>query len=215
MPQVEKKKCKRCNQTKPLTDFSKNKRSPDGKDFYCKACVKIDSDNRKAGAAKAKKKQCATCGKIKSAADYTKDKKSPDGLNIKCKQCYNAYIRACRNTQKAGKGEGRRVNPGIQKWRQVAGVLREMAELQLAINRENAACKKRIALIKAYSDEVTEPCYSHQIALQVMLEEFLKTNCVKAKPTVKAFRFGSLRYSRGKVQLKLNVDHAEQRLGKP
>lgn len=36
------KSCCRCGVTKPLTDFSKNKRTPDGHKYQCKTCISSD-----------------------------------------------------------------------------------------------------------------------------------------------------------------------------
>jgi hypothetical protein len=40
------KKCTRCNQTKPLSDFYKKAQSKDGYDFWCKACWRTTEESR-------------------------------------------------------------------------------------------------------------------------------------------------------------------------
>ena len=37
------KRCTKCEQTKPLSEFRKNKNSPDGHQYYCKSCASIQT----------------------------------------------------------------------------------------------------------------------------------------------------------------------------
>lgn len=71
------KKCKQCGEAKPPEGFYRDKRSEDGRDFYCKAC----RDGRGA-ALRAKRraerpsspslthKQCSRCGETKRVQDF-------------------------------------------------------------------------------------------------------------------------------------------------
>lgn len=38
--ETETKKCRKCGQEKPVTEFSKCKSSPDGLQYYCKGCYR-------------------------------------------------------------------------------------------------------------------------------------------------------------------------------
>ena len=40
------KKCRICNETKPLTEFYKNKKASDGLQWQCKVCKKEDKKNK-------------------------------------------------------------------------------------------------------------------------------------------------------------------------
>jgi hypothetical protein len=46
MKTVQRKKCKRCNKFRPVTDFHKDKSVKDGLRIYCKNCVKVYDDER-------------------------------------------------------------------------------------------------------------------------------------------------------------------------
>jgi len=41
------KQCTKCKEYKPLNEFSNNKRNKDGKQYYCKACIKQNYENNK------------------------------------------------------------------------------------------------------------------------------------------------------------------------
>jgi len=46
MNEINTKKCTKCNINKPFTDFHKNKNNKDGRQFWCKICVKKEPSKR-------------------------------------------------------------------------------------------------------------------------------------------------------------------------
>jgi hypothetical protein len=52
------KKCNKCLEYKPYTDFSKDKSKPDGLNIYCRSCIKLKQDQYK------KDGRCPRCGNI-------------------------------------------------------------------------------------------------------------------------------------------------------
>ena len=44
---MEEKVCVRCKESKPLTEFSKDRRNKDGLNKYCRACKKFYNDAQK------------------------------------------------------------------------------------------------------------------------------------------------------------------------
>lgn len=89
------KTCKICNETKPLTEFHKDKSKADGLNFYCKPChiakqkeyMKrppkglIPRQWNKDG------KTCSRCKEIKPVTEFHKSTNYYDGLDKRCKQC--------------------------------------------------------------------------------------------------------------------------------
>jgi len=142
------------------------------------------------------KKRCSQCGQVKSRSDFYKDKTRPSGLKSVCKECWGAVPAK-----------------SIENENQIDSVIREMAELQANIDHEKASCQHRISLIQKYTGEITEPYVLHQTFLQSTLLSFLKKQ--GGKRFFRRYRFGAVSYSRGKLEIELNVELARQRMGKP
>ncbi len=213
MPEAKEKKCSKCKTKKPAAEFHKDKKTRDGLGYYCKQCVGATNRFYRNMQKQRQTKRCSKCGIKKPIEDFSKSKSGSDGLRSDCKKCHSDYVNFREKLKRPGNAENKKV--GISTWSQVGSMLREMAELQFAINAENTLCEKRIAMIRKHSEEAIEPSQTHQIALQVMLEDFLKKNCAKAKMTIKNFRFGGVRFCRGKTEVSLNVELAGKKLDKP
>lgn len=88
------KVCLRCEETKPISEFSKNKNRKDGLQAYCKPCTR--SANQASEAKNRSRpvieipttKVCKRCDQTKSASDFFKDSRRPDGLYASCKSCH-------------------------------------------------------------------------------------------------------------------------------
>lgn len=89
------KKCHRCHQVKPISEFSKYIGSKDGFDRLCKECK---AEKQKEHITKWKKirhywinfpkeKECKSCHKIKPISEFVKDKHRKDGFHHICKEC--------------------------------------------------------------------------------------------------------------------------------
>lgn len=114
---MKKKKCKRCEETKPLTDYHKSNTYKDGYTYYCKTCIaektKIDYyenggqkkaseyyyNYTKKGLKKPKqesentkllregKLRCGGCSKVKGTKEFCKDKRRKYKHSFYCKVC--------------------------------------------------------------------------------------------------------------------------------
>ena len=93
------KTCGRCKETKPASDFHRNRYKPDGLQPFCAACGKAVYRERKA--ARAEKappaptgtKRCHKCGETKPVADFYQDRNRKDGLQSRCKICQREMSR--------------------------------------------------------------------------------------------------------------------------
>lgn len=116
------KKCNKCGEVKPLTEFYTSNKTKDGRDTQCKKCKQIYHDLLKAGALRSEedrieyykinygkglkyidrevdrtngKKRCAKCNKVyPNTLDYFhKDQQTKDKLHYYCKKCRNEVRR--------------------------------------------------------------------------------------------------------------------------
>ena len=149
---------------------------------------------------KQKGKQCRRCKETKLLADFHKDKTRRDGLYPECKQCRKRY--------NVGKEE---TDFNLTTWEQAESALRTMAELQAAINTEEAACRDRIKMIKNYSAEAIEPWKANLNLLKTKIKSYV----LGLRFPYKKSKFGMLRVRDGKVIIKLNTSYATNHLEKP
>lgn len=107
------KQCRRCQHTKPLSEFSLDKGKADGHNSYCKECAKAVSKqwreanrerHRAASLALSEKykmlqhapaheKKCASCGVVKAGDEFQKFARAKDGLFSWCRECSRAKDR--------------------------------------------------------------------------------------------------------------------------
>lgn len=99
------KYCKKCDTTKPVSEFHKDARSKDGLNIYCRPCksqvskesYEKNKDRRKENIAAWQEKnpdymkKCTRCLENKPKSEFHKDPSSKDGLNICCRQCRKEY----------------------------------------------------------------------------------------------------------------------------
>jgi transposase-like protein len=155
---------------------------------------------------KIKEKKCSGCGRIKPKGEFLR------GRNNNCSECRRQYNRLYKQSRK---GEDARLQAGIETWDQVDSLMREMAESQYRIQKEYALLDKKIAILKKDTDGIIEPDLFHQINLRSMLMMFLKKALPPERAIHRKFDFGTLRFYRGKLNMDLDTDYAEQRMGKP
>jgi len=88
--EVTTKFCPTCKQTKPITEFSKDKYKKDGLCWHCRKChskyIKKRYEKGK-NTTKSTTKKCRRCDSVKPVSDFYKRKDSKDGLNSWCKSC--------------------------------------------------------------------------------------------------------------------------------
>ena len=106
------KRCSRCGETKPHSEFHKQKRNRDGLRSYCKECQKAANRAWRAAdtpekaqeraAQKAEKKAlaergmkpCLDCNEVKPFGEFSPDKRTRDGLQPYCRSCQYARSKA-------------------------------------------------------------------------------------------------------------------------
>jgi len=97
------KRCPRCGEVKPGTDFSRTAIAADGCFTYCRPCAAEYRKERvpfTAGARAVTEKRCPMCGETKPDSEYFRDNRSADGLRGYCKPCWTAYQRATEPREK-------------------------------------------------------------------------------------------------------------------
>eukprot|EP00884_Botryococcus_braunii_P000528 jgi/Botrbrau1/10476/Bobra.0133s0082.1 len=87
--------CRRCNVSKPVSDFYKINVNSDGYDGRCKTCDAVQSAERRkrkqrVEAPTVEYKTCRQCGCTKQSGDFYRNKTNPDGLFNNCKACFAA-----------------------------------------------------------------------------------------------------------------------------
>eukprot|EP00884_Botryococcus_braunii_P000533 jgi/Botrbrau1/10480/Bobra.0133s0084.2 len=96
------KLCRRCNVSKPVSDFYKSKANSDGYDGRCKTCDAVQCAERRkrkqrVEAPTVEYKTCRRCGCTKQSGDFYRNKTNPDGLYNNCKACFAADASARRD----------------------------------------------------------------------------------------------------------------------
>ena len=87
------KQCRKCKETKPFSDFHKNKTKKDGCCSRCKQCV-YPSSYKKQELRKQGLKVCPKCKETKPFSDFNKNKANKDGCHSYCKQCRSNRVRS-------------------------------------------------------------------------------------------------------------------------
>lgn len=100
------KKCSRCEQTKPTSEFRPNKAAKDNLHYWCRPCARAYDRERqqakrvydKPGRPKRTiidgKTRCGRCGETKPVEDFGKDSRNIIGLQSSCKACQKAMYNA-------------------------------------------------------------------------------------------------------------------------
>lgn len=100
------KRCSDCQTDKPVSEYRRNQRRPDGLSFYCRDCFK----SRDAAGYRRRRKRlgfevrpreslpeglrrCSACREVKDNADFPKNRALPSGYLTYCKLCHAARSR--------------------------------------------------------------------------------------------------------------------------
>jgi hypothetical protein len=99
----ESRQCPDCGIEKPLTDFTLNKRRPDGRGTYCRECFNIRSREHRERRASAEgrvikrkravpagHKYCPRCEQMLPLSAFGSNRSASDGLTAYCRPCHNA-----------------------------------------------------------------------------------------------------------------------------
>ncbi|MGB8225596.1 MAG: hypothetical protein WCE45_01830 [Sedimentisphaerales bacterium] len=169
-----------------------------------------------------KTKCCTRCGTRNPLKAFGKNRRQKDGLAGTCKKCQKKcaagilFPKSKKNNNPVNQNDLlKRSIAGINDYKQINSVLREMAESQIAIDRENAALEEKLNRIKSESAVYIEPVKSHQTTLRLMLETFLKKIFSDIEKATRLFEFGIIYWNNGIVSIKLNTELAENRMDKP
>lgn len=96
------KYCNRCQILKYPDHFSKNIRTKDALQQYCKLCNsdlsrELNNKRRLYGATVfRKRKECQDCFKVQSIANFGKKTSSADGYQSYCKPCWRTRVKHAR-----------------------------------------------------------------------------------------------------------------------
>ena len=105
------KTCKDCQQSKPLEEFSPNKRCRDGRTTYCKPCLSLRHrayrDARRGGpprrvharlpSGERAEKWCPHCRRSLPLSDFGRNASATDGLTGYCKRCHLEKTKASQD----------------------------------------------------------------------------------------------------------------------
>ena len=103
---VNQKKCKRCQQWLPLSQFYRDSKSIDGLFSYCKVCSK---ENQKDYREKVEKRRakvatgtkvCSKCGRVLPISEFSRHRSTKDGYQPHCKACHRQISAQLRQEQK-------------------------------------------------------------------------------------------------------------------
>lgn len=90
--EIKTQKCKKCNETKILSDYYESPGTLSGYSGTCKACINArkrikDAENIKERSVKDGKLCCDFCKNVKSVLDFKNDKRSTNGYSSNCLSC--------------------------------------------------------------------------------------------------------------------------------
>lgn len=104
------KQCPSCGETKPVSEFWKNKASKDGYTTYCKPCFTLSTAANRArfiGKSIQKvsdglvtEKRCPGCKRVLSLSAYTPHKAKTYGVSSRCRECMRAKEQQRRDRAK-------------------------------------------------------------------------------------------------------------------
>lgn len=95
IPNIESKRCRKCDEVKPVAEFYPALRNKDGYDCWCKSCVKKQhqsyhrrlADRSQREIPHIKSKRCPKCGEVKPVSAFFKAIGKLDGYRTICKEC--------------------------------------------------------------------------------------------------------------------------------
>lgn len=117
---MDTKVCPRCNETKPLSEFSVDHSAASGYKSHCKACVREASRRHRERMRVTEKhipdsKVCAMCHVEKPHTDFNRTRLSTDGLSSYCKSCVHLHYEKQASRPKHEVTEKRCLRCGLTK----------------------------------------------------------------------------------------------------
>lgn len=109
------KQCCTCKETKPLSEFYRDKSRKDGYQSQCKICSDVSSTKTKLKRAAIRagtwneseltEYTCRCCKISKPLSDFTTNKYSKHGFDYECKECKNSLAKTIRQSSEGRKRE--------------------------------------------------------------------------------------------------------------
>jgi hypothetical protein len=117
--------------------------------------------------------------------------------------------------KQAEKADISKLKPGLGSWEQVESAVREMAELQLSINRERDILHRTIETARASAVTKARPLLFRQADLEAAIGDFIRKIRRSCRRIERSFDFGHLVYHKQRLDISLDVASAARRLGLP
>lgn len=150
-----------------------------------------------------------TCG------SFLQKQKKPDGLFDRCKKCHKDFLNSLKRDEE----------PGIYQKEKISSILREMSEVQANItDEESALCRRAgnesglLQWIKVARGPASYALNQYRARLDFLrktLDESITEQQKELFSEPVTFKFGTLRYAKGKVKITLNPELAVEMAGKP
>jgi len=216
---VKEKRCCRCGEVRPRDAFNLDRYATNGLASACRDCSRAAARKRACELNRQKlnlpdTKKCGRCGQVKSYTEFYIQRDKRDGLMSHCKQCVLLGQRVKYAVGQADKIENRR-GPDLENWDQVESAIREMTELQVLIDKQEAQCDAAIERVKADTAALARPHVMHQARLDILIERFIKRTRRTCGKIEKHFVFGSVYFVQNRLDLRLNTGLAKRRMGLP
>lgn len=98
---METRKCTKCGEVKPLTDFYKAGFAGGVQKYRCKciACTLVPATAERWALREQGLKKCTRCGQVLPFADFYEDRRKLDGRREVCKSCHIAVTSEYRKTE--------------------------------------------------------------------------------------------------------------------
>jgi len=149
--------------------------------------------------------RCSKCGELKAPEEFHKDKNKKTGRCTQCKPCRLAAI----SHNLRNKNGCNYIEP------QFISVIREMAVMQYLSDQANRVMECRIEKLRAERNRVVEKVLTRQVSLRGVLVCVCKKLCGRADKLSRACLYGSVRYAKGEMRIKLHPRIAWENRGKP
>ena len=146
------KRCARCREEKPRSEFWAHKRAKDGRCSWCRPCMNAYMSSRRVRKRPPKPpdgfKRCSRCREVKPVEEFFRNAARHDGLTSYCKVCFPEHAAYMRSQQSRGfkhnkaryvRGR-RRTDPGFRRKDDVRNFTRLAVRLGLITRHSCSAC---------------------------------------------------------------------------
>lgn len=144
----QKKRCLKCGEIKSASEFTPERRAPDGLRARCRACYRVEAQEYRArirdqnytrGTEIPDTKKCSACQCIKPSSEFNKNATNPDGLQQHCRECRLVYAAMNRDQRQEYARNYYALN---------ADTIREKVKKYEQINAEKVRIRQRKAYLR-------------------------------------------------------------------